>query len=412
MIKDIRIQNYKSIQRLKMNIGRLNVLIGENGSGKTNVLESIALASAASINKLDNEFLSSRGIRVTEPKFMRSAFDNENIDKDIHISFTGDEDVSFSCRLQNDNKPYSKWKVEYGDFDLSKSNIDVEKLIASDSKLIQDLIGSINSNEELINRVAEITQEFKDGRILPERLKNALENAIGYSLNKKNIIEKLNLQDFLVYSPENFSLRVFEKEGQIEPLGINGEGLFKLLKVLSMENNASKLKILKKKLRFIDWFKDFEMPEKLSENEKYIRIKDKYLTEELSCFDQKSSNEGFLFLLFYFSLFISENTPDFFAIDNIDASLNPKLCSHMTKELVSLGKKYHKQAILTTHNPAVLDGLNLDDPDQKLFVVYRNKLGYTKIKQILKPKPLEGQEPVKLSEAFLRGYIGGLPKGF
>ena len=38
------------------------------------ILEAIALASAAAQNKLDNEFLISRGIRVTETRFMRSAF--------------------------------------------------------------------------------------------------------------------------------------------------------------------------------------------------------------------------------------------------------------------------------------------------------------------------------------------------
>jgi len=54
----------------------------------------------------------------------------------------------------------------------------------------------------------------------------------------------------------------------------------------------------------------------------------------------------------------------------------------------------------------------LNDPEQKLFLVYRNKLGHTAINQIEKPKPIENQEPIKLSEAFLRGYIGGLPKNF
>jgi len=119
-----------------------------------------------------------------------------------------------------------------------------------------------------------------------------------------------------------------------------------------------------------------------------------------------------LFLLFYFALFVSDDTPKFFAIDNIDASLNPKLCSHLIKELCSLAKRYDKQAILTTHNPGVLDGLNLDDPEQKLFVIFRNKEGHTKARQILKPKTPDGKEPVRLSEAFLRGYLGGLPKGF
>ena len=54
MIKEIRIKNYKSIQKLKISVGQLTVLIGENGSGKTNILEAIALASAAASDKLDN----------------------------------------------------------------------------------------------------------------------------------------------------------------------------------------------------------------------------------------------------------------------------------------------------------------------------------------------------------------------
>ena len=85
MLKEVRIQNYKSIQKLKLELGRVTVLIGENGCGKSNILEAIALASAAADDKLDNEFLVSRGIRVTEPKLMRSAFEKENLVKDICI---------------------------------------------------------------------------------------------------------------------------------------------------------------------------------------------------------------------------------------------------------------------------------------------------------------------------------------
>jgi AAA15 family ATPase/GTPase len=162
----------------------------------------------------------------------------------------------------------------------------------------------------------------------------------------------------------------------------------------------------------IDWFKDFEVPKNLSPMQSFLPIKDKYLDSDLSCFDQRSSNEGFLFLLFYFALFISDLTPTFFAIDNIDASLNPRLCRRLIQELVELAKKHDKQVIFTTHNPAVLDGLDLEDDQQRLFTIYRNLLGHTKARRILKPEPLEGQEPVKLSEAFVRGYIGGLPKNF
>jgi predicted ATPase len=117
-------------------------------------------------------------------------------------------------------------------------------------------------------------------------------------------------------------------------------------------------------------------------------------------------------LLFYLCLFVSDDTPRFFAIDNIDVSLNPKLCSQLMIELNKLAVKYKKQVVFTTHSPAILDGLNLTDKNQKLYVVSRNKLGQTKINRIEKPKSIKGKEPVKLSEAFLRGYLGGLPNNF
>ena len=84
-------------------------MIGENGCDKSNILEAIALASAAADDKLDNEFLASRGLRVTEPQFMRSAFEKDNLTKKIKIDLTGNDRQQFSCVLQNDNFIYSKW---------------------------------------------------------------------------------------------------------------------------------------------------------------------------------------------------------------------------------------------------------------------------------------------------------------
>lgn len=147
-------------------------------------------------------------------------------------------------------------------------------------------------------------------------------------------------------------------------------------------------------------------------NESRLQIKDRFLDPTLELFDQKSANEGFLFLLFYITLFVSEETPKFFAIDNIDASLNPKLCRELIKILTKLAKEHDKQVIFTTHNPAILDGLNLNDDDQRLLVVRRNVEGHTKAFRYTKPKLAKDERTVRMSEAFLRGYIGGLPNNF
>jgi len=379
MIGEVRIENYKSIQKLKLELGRVTVLIGENGCGKSNILEAIALASAAANDKLDNEFLAARGIRVTEPQLMRSAFEKENLDKDISIEIRGNNDtIKITFILNNDNTPYARW--------------------------INHFYYGVSENERNLEKAYKQLAAWEYNSFLYSRNEH-------YQSIRKTNIKTLKIQQFIIYSPENLALRTFEKEGQIQPLGIKGEGLFKLLKVLNSDNQEQ-LNEIKKKLQLIDWFQDFEAPPNLSSIQNSLQIKDRYLDPDLAYFDQRSSNEGFLFLLFYFALFISDLTPKFFAIDNIDASLNPKLCRRLMKELVELARKHDKQVIFTTHNPAVLDGLDLDDDEQRLFAIYRSQLGHTKAIRILKPKPLEGQEPVKLSEAFLRGYIGGLPENF
>ena len=74
MIDNVTIENFKSIDKLSINLGRLNVFIGANGSGKSNILEAITIGAAAASRKLDNEHLALRGIRISDPRLMRNAF--------------------------------------------------------------------------------------------------------------------------------------------------------------------------------------------------------------------------------------------------------------------------------------------------------------------------------------------------
>ena len=418
MITELSVLNYKSIEKLSVELGRVNVFIGENGCGKSNILEAIAFASAASANKLDNEYLTARGIRVTDPKFMRSAFDIDNSSRTIDIRLINHKDEKFHFELDNDNKPYSIWEHTFTrDFKQYTKSFEyiTEKmeLVEKVQKVLEEKAKHKDIEEFLTEfDFAKLTEQEKRMKSLRSEL-DILQRKMDTDKFESRIelSKSSDVNGFLIYSPENTALRTFEKEGQIEPLGINGEGLFKLLKYFSYKGD-NKIDTIKKHLKLFGWFKDFKVPNKLFEGESYLEIKDKYLDDDIDFFDQKSSNEGFLFVLFYISIFLSESTPNFFAIDNIEASLNPKLSTKLVKSITELSKEQNKQVILTTHSPTVLDGLNLNDPEQRLFVVYRNKLGQTKINRIEKPKHIEGQTPIKLSEMFLRGYLGGLPKNF
>jgi recombinational DNA repair ATPase RecF len=97
----------KSIDKLDLEIGRFNVFIGENGCGKTNVLEAVAFASSAD----DLGKLVLKGVRITEPKYFRCGFDKKDSSKDIVLSFFDEENFELDFSFSNSNEPYSKWEL-------------------------------------------------------------------------------------------------------------------------------------------------------------------------------------------------------------------------------------------------------------------------------------------------------------
>jgi AAA15 family ATPase/GTPase len=111
MVTNIKIKNFKSVVDLSLDLGTFNVFIGENGCGKSNILEAIAFGAAASADKLDYEFLGSRGIRLTNPEFMYSAFSNLKQKKEIDLHVILNKESHFFKIINDANNP-SKWSDE------------------------------------------------------------------------------------------------------------------------------------------------------------------------------------------------------------------------------------------------------------------------------------------------------------
>ncbi|HBK83587.1 MAG TPA: chromosome segregation protein SMC [Flavobacterium sp.] len=334
-------------------------------------------------------------------------------------------DFSKKITLKNNNQPYSEWI--YQEKEQEKEEL---------RKLFDSLMNTPITEEEL-------SDAEKEEKRLEEIHRNMSQEQLEEAHSIMNQERELNnFKKFIIFSPENSTLRNFEKEAEIKPLGINGEGLFELLFVMQYkakesEQDREELKDIKESLELFGWYEGINIPDDYRRLDKSITIKDRYL--ELP-FDQRSANEGFLLVLFYITLVVSNYTPKIFAIDNIDTSLNPKLCTKLIKELARLAKKYDKQLFVTSHNPAILDGIDLSDDEQRLFVVSRNKQGHTRCKRIeAKDAPVSSvrdrlsklfddnktytkeeilnafdnsEEALQLSYALLRGYLGGLPKNF
>ena len=222
----------------------------------------------------------------------------------------------------------------------------------------------------------------------------------------------LELGGYVIYNLNAPALRGIQLISRREPLGINGENL----DVLISSFDTSTLEELLTRARLVSWFDSFFVDSddtlklkghKLGRSVSVLYFRDRYMRRNNDISSAENANEGVLHVLFYLALFLSNKTPKVFAIDNVEAALNPRLCRKLVTDMAGLARKHDKQALVTTHNPAALDGLNLHDDEQRLFVVHRNDEGHTVTKRIkLKPKTSEGKMP--LSELWMRGHLGGM----
>ena len=105
--------------------------------------------------------------------------------------------------------------------------------------------------------------------------------------------------------------------------------------------------------------------------------------------------------------------PSFCAIDNADHGLNPGLATELMKRFSGwiLDSKTNRQILMTSHNPAVLDGLPLQDDRIRLFTVDRDNMGRTVVRRVnVTPRLIEMvSKGWTLSRMWMNKLIGGMP---
>ncbi|AEE50481.1 SMC domain protein [Haliscomenobacter hydrossis DSM 1100] len=377
MLKEITIKNFKSIANDTIELGRVNVFIGENGCGKSNILEAVGFASAGVENRVDNENLISKGVRVAKPSLIISNFKGRKQAKQFNIEILVKDKKNLDLNFTGRDKTFlfEEWEVE-----------------------------EIDNN---ISTVEEPQVEYEK----PSKVKSAIENLRQRMKNP----HRGNLMKYVIYSLNTPALRGFTFESRKDPIGIYGEGLDILLASFDEEEMPK----LKSYSYLIPWLEDFFIDAKdvlkfkgykPNRSASALYFVDKHMPKLDNVFSLENANEGVLHILFYLAVTISHYTPKFFAIDNIESCLNPHLCRHLMEEICKLAKSQDKQLLITTHNPAILDGLNLFDDEIRLFEVTRNDKGHTQTRRIqMKPEVQnEMGQKYKLSELWTRGFLGAI----
>jgi predicted ATPase len=226
------------------------------------------------------------------------------------------------------------------------------------------------------------------------------------------------LQGYTIYTPETAPLRATVPDPQTRaPVGLAGGGLadgFMSLKRSLSEERLDEI------LELIDWVSDVSMTETsgallspaVQRGRNLLKFTDRFMAPSRNTLSAFDASEGALYVLFAAVLCLSATSPTVLSIDNLDSALNPRLVTRLVERVDDWLRTAdpNRQLLFTAHNPTVLDGLNLEDDEVRLFAVERNSSGHTKIRRVevsAKLRQLNKEYP--LSRLWAMGNLGAVP---
>ncbi len=404
MIRKIRIQGFKSILDAELEIGQVNVFIGANGSGKSNLLEAVGVLSAAVEGRVDDASLRNRGVRLGLPALYKTSLEGQRFRRFITLEATGEVTkgpIVYRVGLDNPiEKPLPSWQYR------------TERL-QSGRRVI---LGRGLKGMRLGNSHSE--------RPKAEREFVGLSYMSYVYLSEEEVEFLERLRQFVIYTPLTPVLRGVQPDSTpLRPLGLAGGGLAEVLESLLTAQGE----ILVHRLReMIDWVEKIEIlppskariPPALPTTRRILVFTDRKMKPPRNQVSAYDASEGILYVLFTLALALHPDLPLFLAVDNFGYGMHPRLVRSLTAVLCSLllEQPSRRQVLLTTHDPMVLDGLPLLDDRVRLFAVERDpKASATMVRRIVVNEELWQKKEERgwaLSDLWIEGWLGAVPNLF
>jgi hypothetical protein len=425
MLDKLQITRFKSIQSLALEFGNVNLFIGGNGAGKSNILEAIGLAAACLGRGLGDSDIANKGLRVTPPELMKSSFKNENLPRTLQLDATMGGNIVYSAVLSSrSSDPFLRF--------FSESCKHSGEPVFGRSQRGARATGV--SHESRLDPYRGIWDQIKATYEISDDVSDALAEFSRYQ----------------IYSPQTDFLRG-RKRGTVNtpPIGLHGEGVpeavssilvqlhslrRKLNKRPDDETTSTALRLLENCLDLV-WLPGWasqvsvarpkpsltsrDMEDRSGE---MVYFLDRFMHQKRNKLSVYDSSEGTLFLLFSAIILADKQAPRIFALDNVDSALNPQLTKKLVEKIIFVTKNSlmknspkfgAKQVFLTSHNPTAIDAFDLFDDTLRVFVVKRNNQGQTTAERLEPPHGMSRQDWVvakggrNLSQLWLDGEIGG-----
>lgn len=401
LIERIDIKGFKSIAQATLDLGRLNVFIGANGSGKSSLFEATTVLSAAADGRVDSIELERRGARLSPIGRYATHLSSAKTSPFVALAAVGREGGFYRATLRPpDGSNGSEWHFRG------------ETIGDTEGKTLHRLVRGgyyvDASGKELGLPLLEATRGFAP--FMP----------LGASASDPAADLCARLKSFRIFEPSTPTLRgIVPDTTANEALGLRGGRLADALEEVLASPGRRGASLVEDFCALIEWSDDVDVtaPTKqllaagVPALRKIVRFRDRYMPAADNYVSAYDASEGALYVLFALVLTSHAHAPKFAAVEHLDHALHPRLARALFRLLADRVKQSGQQLLLSTHLPTSLDGLALADDDVRLFVVDRAVEGQTVVRRVQYGDALAKAEAsgLTLSQLWVQGALGGVP---
>lgn len=426
MFTYVKAKNFKSLKDIEFNLNKTKTktnqfisIYGENGSGKTNIVELFKLlqqstmsrATDIAMNKMPKEFWKIQEEMSDQlPTEIRQIFQlSLNLNEYRMIDEEEATEIEYGFKINNkEGFYYIKFDDEIIEeklyYTAGKQRAYLFEIKKEDSKIIKNLNKNIfineKYNEELIDGIDKYWGKYTFLSLLSfetmEKNKEYIDNNIS-----KNVIEVINKIWLMTVHVDKGALRIMP-DGFVRVRKLNNiqKGIVKKDKLPEIKKYENVLNIF-----FTQAYADIkEVKYEINEKEDRIHYElyfNKMIGGQIKSIPSRLESDGTRRILNQFDTIIGSLLGETVILDEIDNGIHDVLMKNI---IMSIKDEITGQLIITTHNTLLLEIL----PKENIYILSTDYNGNKTINSI-KEYGIKIQRNNNARDLYFKGLFGGIP---
>jgi len=403
-IRRIEVKNFKSFKELKIDLGKFNVIIGANASGKSNFVHIFEFLRDITSSGLNNaismqggvEYLRNMNIGASEPLSIKVVSDQEfrwGLETNVGLIGIKTYEVIYEFVLRFNKrgsgfrivKDELSQKCKFLKLERKEKKIKEKEILGDGEILISRSNGRVKVDLNIPSKVPlkkeVIFPPFLREEKLPEH--KLLLETLYFPPPLEEIFSEISIYDFDPKLPK----KATPITGKAELEG-DGSNLSIILKNIT-EDREKRRKLFNLVKDLLPFVENLDV-EKFADKSLLFKLKESYFKTQYlpaSLISDGTINMTALIVALYF-----EKKP-FVIIEEPERNIHPSLISKVVEMMKDASQTQKKQIVVTTHNPEFVKYAGLEN----ILLVSRNEDGFSTVS-----RPADKEEV----KTFLKNDIG------